>query len=274
MKPSSARISTFRKTIYTHYEAHGRHDLPWRASSCTPWQILVSEIMLQQTQVDRVIPKFSAFIARFPDPASLAGAATADLLAAWQGLGYNRRALFLQRAAAEIVDRFGGVVPHDPLHLASLPGIGPHTAAAIAVYAFDTPQSYIETNIRAVFIHHFFADAAAVSDADIAPLFAVSFDRAHPRRWCSALMDYGTSLKKTAGNPARRSAHHVTQSRFEGSDRQVRGALIKVLLAAKGLSPPGLAEATGFDGERITPIIEGLAREGFVKKVRGKWMLS
>jgi A/G-specific adenine glycosylase len=260
--PTDRAIALFRQDVLDHYRAFGRR-MPWRETT-DPYRILISEVMLQQTQVDRVRPKYAAFLEAFPDVEALARASPADVLRAWQGLGYNRRALALQAAAARIVAEFGGRVPDDPAVLETLPGIGPATAAAIAVYAFDRPTAFIETNVRRVFLHFFFRDRTGVTDAELRPLVERALDRERPREWYWALMDYGTMLARTTPNPNRRSAHHAVQSRFEGSARQLRGRVLKVLLGAGPLGVEGLAAATGAGPDRLGPVLDGLRNEGFV----------
>ncbi|MEN6341816.1 MAG: A/G-specific adenine glycosylase [Methanospirillum sp.] len=260
--PTDRAIALFRRIVLDHYRAFGR-EMPWRETT-DPYRVLVSEVMLQQTQVDRVWPKYEAFLEAFPDVASLARASPADVLRAWQGLGYNRRALALQAAATRIVAEYGGQVPEDPATLETLPGIGPATAAAIAAYAFNRPTIYIETNVRRVLLHFFFRDRTGVTDAELRPLVERALDRDHPREWYWALMDYGTMLARTAPNPNRRSAHHMVQPPFEGSDRQLRGRILRVLLGAGPLKTEGLAAATGVGTDRLRPVLERLRREGFV----------
>jgi A/G-specific adenine glycosylase len=148
-------VAKFRAYIYFFFENYGRKELPWR-QSYEPYQILVSEIMLQQTQVDRVIPKFHGFLRAFPTLSDLARAPVAEVIKQWQGLGYNRRGLNLQRSAQKILSDFNGEVPNTQEGLISLPGIGPYTAAAIQAFAFNQPSVVIETNIRAVFFFKFF----------------------------------------------------------------------------------------------------------------------
>lgn len=260
--PTDRAIALFRRTILDHYREFGRR-MPWRETT-DPYRVLVSEVMLQQTQVDRVRPKYAAFLEAFPDVASLARASPADVLRAWQGLGYNRRALALQAAAARIVAEFGGRVPEDPAVLETMPGIGPATAAAIAAYAFERPTVYIETNVRRVFLHFFFRDRTGVTDAELRPLVERALDRERPREWYWALMDYGTMLAKTTPNPNRRSAHHAVQSRFEGSARQLRGRVLKALLASGPLGAAELGAATGAGEDRLEPVLARLRKEGFV----------
>lgn len=266
-------VEKFRKNVYGWYEQFGRHDLPWR-ETVDPWHILISEIMLQQTQVDRVREKYLIFTDTFPTPAALAGASQADVLRLWKGLGYNRRALFLKKAAEAIAAEHGAVVPNDNDALVALPGIGPNTAAAIRAYAFNQPAVYVETNIRAVYIHHFFPGEEKVLDADILPIVERTLDRSNPRRWYSALMDYGAELKRRTKNPARRSAHHTVQSRFEGSDRQIRGRILEMLLN-HSYAEEDLITALGDESDRYRRIIAGLEKEGFiVREEKSRYRLS
>jgi len=260
---SSKTIQSFQKKIYAYYNSHGR-DLPWRHTS-DPYYILISEVMLQQTQVDRVIEKYLQFIKTFPTIRSLAKAPVEKVLKVWQGLGYNRRALMVHTCAQYIVQHHGGVVPNDPQKLVDLPGIGKATAAAICVYAFNQPLVYIETNIRSVFIHEFFADSTTVTDEQLAPLVEQTLDATNPYAWYSALMDYGTHIKKSMPNPSRRSAHHAVQSRFEGSDRQIRGRVIKLLLEQKKLSFNKINAEIRTEPDRLNKILLGLAMKGFIK---------
>ncbi len=259
---SDRDIQAFRELVLGYYEEHGR-DLPWRRTR-DPYAILVSEVMLQQTQVPRVVPKYEAFLGAFPDVEALASASLTDVLALWSGLGYNRRAKSLKQAAEMIVAEHGGRVPDTVEALTALPGIGFATAAQILAFAFDVAVPFIETNIRSVYIHEFFGDAEGIPDSAILPLVDVTLDREDPRTWYYAIMDYGTALKATVPNPSRRSAHHAKQSRFEGSMRQVRGALLRELTARSGLRPEALAEVTGFAEERVLSALEALVAEGFL----------
>ncbi len=257
-------LRAFRAAVRSWYRLHGR-DLPWRQTS-DPYAILVSEFMLQQTQVERVRGSYPVFLRAFQDFAALAAAPQREVLAAWSGLGYNRRALNLQRTARRVVDEFGGKLPADPEVLATLPGIGPATAGAVAAFAFGRPVAFIETNIRTVFLHLFFPKRDGVRDAEILPLVAATLDRRDPRTWYYALMDYGVMLKREAGAGNARSAHHARQSPFEGSDRQVRGAILKTLLKRGSLTLPALAKALGRDEPTVRRILVGLAAEGFIRR--------
>jgi A/G-specific adenine glycosylase len=240
---SPPSLAAFRAAVLDHYRERGR-DLPWRRTR-DPYLILVSEVMLQQTQVARVLTKYEGFITTFPDVHALAAAPAAAVLRAWQGLGYNRRALALHRAARMIVAEHQGLVPRSAADLTRLPGIGPATAAAVCAFAYDLPLSFIETNIRSAVIHFFFQECTAVSDSDILPLIELTLDRENPREWYYALMDYGAWVKKTHPNPGRRSRHHTTQTTFAGSRRQLRAQVLRLLLAAEAPPPPARADAPG-----------------------------
>lgn len=267
--PTPEAVRLFSDLILSHFRTHGR-DLPWRQTT-DPYRIVVSEIMLQQTQVERVAVRFVEFLERFPDFASLAAAPQSEVLLAWQGMGYNRRALALQRTAQRVVEEHGGRLPADVETLATFPGIGKATAAAIAAYAFNMPVVYIETNIRRVFIHFFFQDREGVRDDEILPLVERALYRENPREWYSALMDYGTVLKKRTANPNRRSASYSRQSRFEGSDRQVRGKLLALVLEAGSVTEAEAAARTGEEPGRVKRILADLAREGFVAESDGTY---
>jgi len=261
------RAAAFRTIIYDYYERHGR-SFPWRETT-DPYRILVSEVMLQQTQAPRVLLKYEAFVHLFPDVATLAASPLHDVLGAWQGLGYNRRALALKQSAELIVTLHGGIVPRDEETLVSLPGVGPSTARAVMAFAYNEPVILIETNIRAVFIHHFFPQEETVADSNLRPLIEKTLDQKEPGRWYNALMDYGTFLKKAHANPARRSSHHQRQSPFEGSVRQVRGAILRLILEKVQLSEPALIETLPFESGLVAEILEKLEREQIIFRENG-----
>jgi len=226
-------IKSFQNTVFRYFEKHGRHDMPWRLQeldgSFDPYKIMVSELMLQQTQVARVTPKFLEFIQRFPTVQSLVGASLGDVLVAWSGLGYNRRAKFLHQAAQMVVREYNGKFPSDLEQLVRLPGVGKNTAGAILAYAFNRPALFIETNIRTVYIHHFFHDRTGIPDSEIIKLLDETLDNKQPRIFYWALMDYGAYLKQIIGNLNKLSKSYAKQSTFAGSLRQIRGQVIRSL---------------------------------------------
>lgn len=305
-------------------------DLPWR-NTRDPYAIWISEVMLQQTQVPRVLARWGAWLERFPSVGDLARADTADVLAAWQGMGYNRRALALKTAATTVVEAYDGVFPRDEKELTSLPGIGPATAQGIRSFAFDLPGVYLETNVRTVFLHQLFPDTQGVSDKQLIPLvrqacpgeslvagsrlasdgcvpvrdsdtggfapvpagggngFAPAQDADDtPRSWYYALLDYGTYLKKTIPNPSRRSKGYARQSKFEGSRRQKRAQIVRMLLAAREAQTMLTIDAirrevsaserdagrSAVDEGLVTSILADLEREGFCQHEAGGWKIA
>jgi len=269
---SSPGILEFRQMVLSYYAKHGR-DMVWR-NTTDPYLILVSEIMLQQTQVERVSIKFPEFIHAFPDFAALATAPLDKVLSVWQGMGYNRRAIALQRCAIRVMNEYNGILPADVDILETFPGIGRATASSIAAFAFNIPVVFIETNIRRVFIHFFFTDEDTVSDAEILSLVEQALYRNNPRVWYWALMDLGSALKKTVANPNRRSVHYVKQSPFEGSDREIRGMIIRMLLAEPGMSEKQLLDIRTDDPARIKKILSALESEGFIIRHDDRFFLK
>lgn len=268
-------VGQFREKVWSYYREHGRDDLPWR-QTMDPYAVLVSEVMLQQTQVTRVVPKFAEFLEAFPTLAALAAAPLDDVLWLWRGLGYNRRALSLKRSAEVIMAEHGGAVPRTLEELTALPGVGHATAAQVLAFAYNVGVPFIETNIRSVFLHEFFPDAQGVPDAALLPFVAATLDTENPREWYWALLDYGTYLKTATANPSRRSGHHVRQGPFEGSNRQLRGRLLAALLDAgrEGLSDEELIERVEFEGKRVAAAVQALQSEGFVSLSDGRWRIG
>lgn len=252
------KIKTFQRTVRAYHRGHGRHSLPWRKTH-DPYAILVSEIMLQQTQVDRVIPYFERWMKRFPTPEKLARASLQTVLREWSGLGYNRRAKFLHDAAKAIYKQ--GSFPRSYDELRELPGVGDYTAKAVRVFALNEPEVLIETNVRTVFLHHFFPRARKVSDGKLLPRIALSLPNQNSRIWYAALMDYGSYLKSLHPNPSRRSKHHTKQSKFEGSLRQVRGAILKAYTRGEDIM-----DLRNRHGEKFDEALESLVRDGLVQK--------
>jgi A/G-specific adenine glycosylase len=263
-KLTADAVRTFQRMVLDYYRRCGR-DLPWRTTA-DPYRILVSECMLQQTQVDRVLPKYNEFLGRFPDAAALAQAPLHQVLSAWSGLGYNRRAQALKRCAEVIMTLYNGKVPDTQAALEQLPGIGPYTARAVCVFAYNQPRIVLETNIRAVYIYYFFPGQTSVQDADLLPFVEKTLHRRNPRRWYNALMDYGAMLKKAFGNPSRASARYIRQSPFRGSSREIRGAIIKSLLMYKACTEAMLSKKTGFDLQKVKAVTEKLMEEGLVRR--------
>lgn len=268
---SPAHATQFRRLITAFYTRAGR-ELPWRPAAL-PYHVVVAEIMLQQTQVERVARIFPRFIEAFPDFAALARAPLRNVLGVWHGMGYNRRALALKRIAQTIVSEYDGHLPRSPDLLQRLPGIGPATAASIAAFAFNSPVVFLETNIRTVFIHYFFPRRTKVHDNELLPLVALTLDRKNPRRWYNALMDFGTLLKARYGNPSRRSVRHRPQTQFEGSDRQLRGAILRALTSAPR-TLPALCKLCATGRERLAPILAALQREGLIQRSRKSFRIS
>ncbi len=228
--------------------------------------------MLQQTQAERVIPKYKNFLKKFPTAAVLAKASLSSVLKEWQGLGYNRRAKMLHAAAAEIISRHGGRFPNSYDELVRLPGVGPYTASAVRVFAFNKPEVLIETNVRSVFIHHFFPKKKKVTDAVLMPLIKKSLPAGRKaREWYSALMDYGSFLKRTEGNASRRSAHHTRQKPFKGSDREVRGAILRALSKKKRTAAELLA--LGFPKQKTVLQTKALLKEGLAIRISSSFSL-
>ena len=277
---------------------HGRElyrDFPWRRTH-DPYEVLVSEVMLQQTQVSRVAARYEDWLADFPTLDALAAAPLEAVLRSWQGLGYNRRAIALKRAAEQVVadhaeKHLPGApsLPDDEAALRALPGVGPATAAGVLAFAFGRPAVYLETNVRAVFLHELFSDRDGVPDREIVPLVFAAVEEAgrqgiQPREWYYALLDYGAHLKRTLPNPSRRSAHHAPQSRFEGSRRQKRAWLLRSVIAEPGRSSGDyaleLAEAERRAGrpvpseDEVASILESLAAEGFLTGDGDRWFVA
>ncbi len=334
---ASQAMTAFQEKVWRE-GARLYRDLPWRRTT-NPYHVFVSEVMLQQTQVVRVEKHWNSWIERFPVLDALAEAPLADVLATWQGMGYNRRAIALQQAAQMVVSHYGGCFPQTTGELIKLPGVGAATAAGLRAFAFNLPSLYLETNVRTVFLHEFFPDAVGVPDGELLPLLAeacpgyrgssdapeplYSSSEPHthtsvahaqssvapsslangalrggivqehekalqaeskgPRAWYYALLDYGAYLKKTVPNPSRRSKSHTKQSAYEGSRRQKRAELIRLLLAAQELTLDELTEELsshekkegrpGVDTPLVQSIMEDLEQEGFCVSADGTWFI-
>ncbi len=257
---------TFVHRVMRHFESYGR-DLPWR-KGINSYHVLVSEMMLQQTGVERVIPKYQEFTKKFPTLSSLAKASLPKVLLAWQGLGYNRRAKFLHDTSRDILSRHKGHIPRDLTSLEKLPGIGHYTARAIAIFAFNRSEVCIETNIRTVFLYHYFPFSKKVPDSHILShisrlLLVTTHLKISPREWYNALMDYGAHLKESGVRVNKKSSGYRSQKRFEGSHRQVRGAVLRELL-----KHPRKRETLPYTPEDIARALSSLEREGIITHSR------
>ncbi len=251
-----------------HYFAQHRRSLPWRdieglSIKDRGYKVVVSEFMLQQTQVQRVIPKYTDWMQRWPTIDTFVDAPFADVLALWSGLGYNRRARYIHGALQHILRQYDGLVPNNTEALEALPGIGTNTAGAIIVYTYNEPMVFIETNIRTVYLHEFFANMSQpVSDTQLKSKVAETLDVQNPRQWYYALMDYGTYIKKRHGTSLAKSALYKKQSAFEGSNRQIRGKIISMLTQLQSIKIEQLQEE--IPDERLYDCIKKLSSEGMV----------
>lgn len=312
-------IARFQQEIWRFYRNGGKRDFAWRGID-DAYAVLVSEMMLQQTQTGRVVPKFDEWMAAFPTAKAVAEASLSDVLSHWVGLGYNRRAVFLQKACREVCEKWGGVFPRTKEDLQSLSGIGPYTAGAVSTFAFNQPNVFIETNIRSVFIWYFFSNGMEsalsalgevspaevalsapgkssvtegapsalsglsvtegvtperkIDDKELLPLIEQTLVKDNPREWYYALMDYGADLKKRLPNPSRSSRHHVRQSRFEGSLRQARGAILRQLSLKGGrVSLLEISKIEGIDLPRLEKAGEKLIAEHLVSQDDGLYTI-
>jgi A/G-specific adenine glycosylase len=272
---TSGEIAAFVAEAWRQGTLHARDGLPWRYVD-DAYQVCVSEVMLQQTQVSRVLGYWPRFVRAFPTVDALASADVSDVLELWQGLGYNRRALALKRMADICSVRYGGKLPDTYEELLGLPGVGSCTAAGIVAFARNRPAVYIETNVRAVFIRHFFPDAEKVTDKQLAPLVERTCSADDPRGWYYALLDWGAYLKSTGENAARRSAGYTRQSAFEGSRRQKRAFILREVLGQPGVRTDAvkaaLDESETASGRAEVPsdlfesVLQDLVAEGFFRR--------
>jgi len=256
---SPAQITSFRRKILAFYRKHGRV-LPFRETK-NPYNIAIAEIMLQQTQVERVIPKYLAWIDRWPDWQKLAEASRQELLTMWSGLGYNRRALYLGDMARAIVERFGGTLPSSPEELRMLPGIGPYTANAILIFAFNFPLITIDTNIRRVLIHELELPVN-ISRKDLEDVARTILPSRRARDWHNALMDYSRLALPKQIKEIRPLSR---QKPFAGSIRQIRGEIVRRLTKRKRISIDVLVREMERSRVDILTAADNLAKEGMVR---------
>lgn len=263
-EPSPAERQLVR-SVWSHYRARGRHDLPWRQTH-DPYRIAVSEIMLQQTQVQRVIPKYREFLRQFPTTKRLAEAPLASVLGCWQGLGYNRRAKMLHQAAVVVHNEYRGRWPRSEDALRDLPGVGTYTAAAINAFAYNQSTSLLETNVKTVLLVHLFPEEEMVTEARMYDVLARILDESRPREWYWALMDYGSFLKQTYPYIHRRVKGYRKQSPFRGSDREIRGAILRLLHQNRTVPVDALVTLLPFPSSKVLIQVERLAAEGLVQQ--------
>lgn len=267
-----ASVAQFRRVVWKYYRQHGRHDLPWRKSH-NPYHVLVSEIMLQQTQVERVIPYFRAWMKQFPTVRTLSKAPLSEVLKLWQGLGYNRRAKMLHESAKMVVEKYKGVMPKTVQELEGLRGVGPYTARAVMAFAHSADVVFVETNIRTVVMHHFFPGRKKIDDKEILNVLEQALPHGKSREWYSALMDYGAYLKRSGVKLNARAKGYTKQSAFKGSGREVRGAILKSL--ARGACTKRTLLSL-FDTTRCTQInlqLEKLLQEGMIERHASRYQL-
>ena len=257
-------IRTFQNIIYSYFNQYGR-DFPFR-NEINPYNVVISEIMLQQTQTNRVVEKFQQFIQKFPDFQSLANAPLNEVLKVWQGLGYNRRAVALKKIAERVVNEFDGILPADIDILKSFPQIGHNTASSIVAFAFNMPTFFIEVNIRRVYIYYFFPGKSSIKDSAIVPIVRRTLDSSNVRKWYYALTDYGVMLKKTHPELNKRSAHYRKQSKFKGSRREIRGKILKLLIASSSLTEAEIFKELKINSKKLKEILNLLIKEGFIKQ--------
>jgi len=261
--PSTKAFQTF---VLSYFKKHGR-DFPWRRTK-DPYKILVSEVMLQQTQTERVAKKYAEFLAEFPSWQTLAEAPPAAVVRAWMGLGYYRRAFNLHKAAQAVCNEFGGRPPRTAEALRKLPGVGSYTAAAVATFSFGEVVPMIETNIRSVYLYVFYPGSEGVTDAEIGLKIAETMWSRDSRSWFYALMDLGVELKRCTKGINQRSRHHVKQSRFHGSQREARAAVLKLLVARSGMKGAEILSELSLDAKKVERAIADLETEGLITKGR------
>lgn len=278
-------LACVRSSLLDWYAASHR-DFPWRRRT-DPYALLVSEVMLQQTQASRVAERFPTFMDRFPTAAALAAASEAEVLAAWSGLGYNRRALAVRRAAA-VISTHGW--PHEVAALERLPGVGPYTARAVASLAFGEPVGVVDTNVRRWLVRRFglAPDSQPRGLQTLADALAQAGDPADAAPWTHATMEFGASICTSRnprcgdcpiaeGCPSRGIAATVAvprQTTFAGSDRAHRGALLRALTAAGGHQLGLTAARRILPAPRFDRIVAGLERDGLVHRSRGSLRLG
>lgn len=259
--------------LIAEFYKNNRRPFIWR-DKISDYGIFLSEIMLQQTQTQRVIIKYQEFLSQFPDFQTLAESSFFDVLKYWKGLGYNRRARYLHESAKIIHEKYNGKIPNSPDALVELPGIGPATSCSIATFVHNHPYIFIETNIRSVFIWLFYSENTNVSDKLLMPLIEQTLDTENPREWYYALMDFGVFIKKEFGNPNKKSKHYTKQSKFAGSNRQIRGMLLNDLLQYPKSSYENITERLALNPERIQKNLDDLVTEQLISYINNLYSIK
>lgn len=263
----------FVALVYDYYHRAGRHGLPWRKTT-DPYKIVVSEFMLQQTQVERVLPKYRAFLKQFPSARALARAPLFEVLIAWQGLGYNRRAKYLHQCASTIIYDSAGKWPTTYDGLKALPGIGPYTAGAVMAFAYNEAVPILETNVRAVLLHHFFPNRCDISEAELLACATAVLDTETPRLWYAALMDYGSYLKRTVGSNNYRAQSYTKQTKFAGSNRQLRGIIMSALCRQALTVRQLQIQTREFSTDAVQKQLDALLTEGLIVRRSSHFTLA
>lgn len=278
------KAKRFHQIVFAWFRAHERQ-MAWR-ETFDPYEILVSEVMLQQTQVDRVRTKYDEFLARFPDVHALAVAPLSEVLTLWSGLGYNRRARYLQDCAKVVVAKYGGVFPQTYEELVALPGIGRSTAGALLAFSFGEETPMIDTNIRRILTRVFFARAKTPpSDKELYNFACAIIPRGKGRVWNYALLDIGATLCTARGHhddcplvPLHGKVADVMKPRkaetFHGSARFWRGKIMRALIAHGDMSLAALAKEIDLPKEEAAVHVDALSRDGLIHRLRGRVMLG
>jgi A/G-specific adenine glycosylase len=271
---ANTQLKKLSEALWSHYDRAGRHDLGWRKNP-SPYRVVVSEVMLQQTQVVRVEEYFKNWLKQYPSWKALSEASLRDVLLSWQGLGYNRRGKYLHDIAQIVTCEHKGKLPSDRASLEALPGIGHYTAGSIRAFAFNELDVLLETNIRTVLFYHLYNyqkhSLKSVSDQELFVLLErliASDTRAkeNPRDFYYAMMDYGSHLKQTVGNLNQHSKSYVKQSKFEGSRRQLRATIVRQILAGEQVSKQELYSKLGKDKILIDELLAELVEEGQIRQ--------
>lgn len=271
---SKQQKDRLERELWSYYDAHGRDKLPWRTRP-TPYRVVVSEIMLQQTQVARVEEYFRDWMKKYPSWKALSEAPLREVLLSWQGLGYNRRGKYLHDIAQIVSKEYGGRLPSDRASLEALPGIGHYTAGSIRAFAFDELDEFLETNIRTVLFYHFYQyqkqSIKSVTDSELLAVLKkyIAHDtraQENPREFYYAMMDYGAYLKKTVGNLNKQSKSYARQSRFEGSRRQLRAGILRYVLHNGPVSEARIVEQSHRETELVRELLCELVKEGSITK--------